>query len=61
MQVIDLETETLSREFKAPFWVEGLAISSDKKLIAVGGQGRVVMLDANSGVLIKELAQRDRL
>ncbi|TWU54744.1 WD domain, G-beta repeat [Rubripirellula tenax] len=61
VQVIDLETETLSHEFKAPFWVEGLAISSDNKLIAVGGQGRVVMLDANSGALIKELAQRDRL
>lgn len=61
VQVIDLETETLFHEFKAPFWVEGLAISSDKKLIAVGGQKQVVILDANTGALVKELAQRDRL
>ena len=60
VQVVDLETETLSHEFKAPFWVEGLAISSGKNLIAVGGHRQVVILDANTGALIKELAQGDR-
>ncbi len=60
VQVIDLETETLSHQFNAPFWVEGLAISSDKNLIAVGGHRQVVILDANTGKLIRELAQRNR-
>jgi len=60
VQVVDLETETLSHEFKAPFWVDGLAISSGKNLIAVGGHRQVVILDAKTGVLIKELAQRER-
>lgn len=60
VQLVDLETETIFHEFKAPFWVEGLAISSSKNLIAVGGRRRIVILDANTGTLVKELTQRDR-